>query len=94
MRPEDEHNITYIRRRGRSLDPPMWEEDEVVREEETREETPSIILNGKQTTGEEDYARINNLFNILNDLDNGQKVMMDLMGQLDKNSLEVPTKQN
>jgi hypothetical protein len=45
--------------------------------------------------GEEDDATINNtLFNILNDLDKGQKVMMDLMGQLAKNSLEGPTKQN
>jgi hypothetical protein len=44
--------------------------------------------------GEEDDTRINSLFNILNDLAKGQKAMMDLMGQLAKNSLEGPTKQN
>jgi hypothetical protein len=44
--------------------------------------------------GEEDDARINSLFNILNDLAKGQKVMMDLMGKLAKNSLEGPMKQN
>jgi hypothetical protein len=38
--------------------------------------------------GEEDDTRINSLFNILNDLAKGQKAMMDLMGQLAKNSLE------
>jgi hypothetical protein len=35
MRPKDEQNITYRRRRGRTPDPPGWEEEEVVREEET-----------------------------------------------------------
>jgi hypothetical protein len=44
--------------------------------------------------GEEDDAKINSLFNILNDLAKGQKFMMDLMGQLAKNSLEGPMKQN
>jgi len=42
--------------------------------------------------GEEDDTMINTLFNILNDLAKSQKAMMDLMGQLAKNSLEGPTK--
>jgi hypothetical protein len=94
MRPKDEQNITYRRRRGRTPDPPMWKEEEVVREEETGEAAPSITLKGKGTMGEEDDARINNLFNILNDLAKSQKIMMDLMGQLAKNSLEGPMKKN
>ena len=44
--------------------------------------------------GEEDDAKINNLFNILNDLEKGKKVMMDLMRKLAKNSLEGPMNQN
>jgi hypothetical protein len=45
----------------------VWAQEEVVREEEIGEATPSIILRGKETMGEEDDARINNLFNTLND---------------------------
>jgi hypothetical protein len=66
----------------------------VVIEEETGEAAPSITLKGKGTMGEEDDARINSLFNILNDLAKGQKVMMDRIGQLAKYSLEGPTKKN
>jgi hypothetical protein len=57
MRPEDEQNITYRRRRGRTPDPPGWEEEEEVREEGTGEATPSITPKGKGTMGEEDDAR-------------------------------------
>jgi len=60
----------------------------VVIEEGTGEVAPSITPKGKETMGEEDDTRINSLFNILNDLAKGQKAMMDLMGQLAKNSLE------
>jgi hypothetical protein len=44
--------------------------------------------------GEEYDVRIKNMFNILNDLAKGQKFMMDLVGQLAKNSLEGPMKKN
>jgi hypothetical protein len=74
MRPEDEQNITYQRRRGRTPDPPGWEEEEKeVREEGPGEAAPSISPKGKGTMGEEDDAEINSLFNILNDLAKGQK---------------------
>jgi hypothetical protein len=44
--------------------------------------------------GEEDDARINSLFNILNDLAKGQKAMIDLIGKFVKNMLEGTKKQN
>jgi hypothetical protein len=47
MRLEYEKNITYIRRRGRTLDPTVWEQEEVVREEETEDEKSYITLKGK-----------------------------------------------
>jgi hypothetical protein len=44
--------------------------------------------------GEEDDTRINSFFNILNDLANHQKAMMEIIGQFAKNSLEGKTKKN
>jgi hypothetical protein len=37
---------------------------------------------------------LNSFFNILNDLANDQKAMMELMGQIAKNSLEGKIKNN
>jgi len=42
--------------------------------------------------GKEDDTKINNFFNILNDLGKGQNAMMELMGQFAKNLLEGTTK--
>ena len=63
-------------------------------EEEVGEETHTDSDKGKEPMGNDDDARISSLFNILSDLAKGQKLMMNLMGQLDSNSLGGPTKQN
>jgi hypothetical protein len=95
MRPEDEKNITYRRRRDRTSEPhPEQEEEVVLSEEEVEEEPHSKSDKGKGSMGDEYDARINILFHILNDLAKGQKMMMDLMGHLASNSLGGPTKQN
>jgi hypothetical protein len=44
--------------------------------------------------GEEGDPRIGSLFQIMNDLAKGQKLMMDLLGQLAVNTIEGPSKQN
>jgi len=66
----------------------------VLSEEEVEEETHSKSDKWKGSMEDEDDARTNNLFHILNYLSKGQKMMMDLMGQLASNSLGGPTKQN
>jgi hypothetical protein len=54
MRPEDEKNITYRRRRDRTPEPPPEREEEVVLgEEEVEEEAHSGSDKGKGPMGDE-----------------------------------------
>jgi hypothetical protein len=95
MRPEDEKNVTYKRCKDRTPEPPPEREEEVVLgEKEVEGEAHSGSDKGKRSMGDDNDARINSLFHILNDLAKGQKMMMDLMGQLASNTLGSQTKQN
>jgi len=58
-------NVTYRRHRNRTLEPSLECEEEV------EEEAHPGSDKGKGSMGDEDDAKINNLFNILNDLAKG-----------------------
>ena len=76
MQAGDKPDITYRRQKYRRQEP--------EREEEEVEE----LELGQDTMGDQDNPEYNSVVNILNDLAKGQKMMLDLMGQLASHSLE------
>ena len=76
MQAGDKPDITYRRQKYRRQEP--------EREEEEVEE----LEPGQDTMGDQDNPEYNSVVNILNDLAKGQKMMLDLMGQLASHSLE------
>ena len=63
-------------------------------EEEVEGEAHSGSDKGKGHMGEEGDTQIGILFPMMNDLAKGQKLMMDLLGQLAIHTIEGPSKQN
>jgi hypothetical protein len=92
MRGGDDRNVTYRRHRYRSQEPPQGHREEGVLGEEGV--AHSEAGKGKDHMGEEEDPRIGSLFQMMNNLAKGQKMMMDLLGQLELNTIEGQPKTN
>ena len=92
MNREDRQNVTHKRKRYQSPESPL-DREELVQELESQPKVNKVDK-GEDIMSDKDEQDFSSLLSTLNDLAQGQKAMMDLMGKMAVNTMWSQDKKN